>query len=191
MSNSTCQEYQANFVAEPSTLAKALLGLLASEPMTGYELTRTFDQSLAHVWSAKHGQIYPELAKLQAAGLIRQVESGPRGSKRYAATEDGVEAVRRWLRETVPSEAIRNEGLLRVFFLWLLSPDDARAYLTASAARHRERLERYRQIATYIPADGAPADRWSRIALEAGIRYEEAMAGWSEWAAREVPDTPG
>ncbi len=175
-------------MAEPSTLGAALLGLLASEPMTGYELMQTFDQSLAHVWSAKHSQIYPELAKLQAAGLIRQTESGPRGSKRYAATPEGVEAVRRWLRAPAPSESVRSEALLRVFFLWLLSPDEARAYLAESARQHRARLDRYRHIATFIHEDEGAGERWSRIALEAGIRYEQMRADWAEWAAREVPD---
>ena len=82
-----------------STLAHGLLGLLAAREMTGYELTQAFDVSLGHVWSASHSQIYPELAKLQTAGLIRHTESGPRGSKRYSITDEGRAEVRRWLRQ--------------------------------------------------------------------------------------------
>ncbi|MBA3728896.1 MAG: PadR family transcriptional regulator, partial [Actinobacteria bacterium] len=44
------------------SLRHALLGLLAERPMSGYDLTKVFDSSLAYVWSAKHSQIYPELA---------------------------------------------------------------------------------------------------------------------------------
>jgi len=170
-----------------STLGHALLGLLAADELTGYELTQHFDRSLAHVWSASHSQIYPELAKLQAAGLIRHTESGPRGSKRYSATDEGRAEVRRWLAQPPQPETIRSERLLRVFFLWMLAPDDAHAYLRAEAARHREQLANYDAIAAHIPADADAATCWSRISLEAGIRHERAMAEWADWAAESVP----
>lgn len=173
-----------------STLGHALLGLLAAEPMTGYDLTASFDAGLANVWSARHGQIYPELAKLQAAGLIEQTAAGPRGSKQYAATDAGRDAVRRWLTETEPSSILRSERMLRIFFLWMLPRDEAVAYLRREAAGHRARLERYLGTAQNIPADAAPAEHWSRIALEAGIRFERAMGEWADWAAADVERMP-
>jgi DNA-binding PadR family transcriptional regulator len=173
-----------------STLGHALLGLLSTQPMTGYELTAAFDQSLANVWSARHSQIYPELAKLQAAGLIEQVEAGPRGSKRYAATAAGQAEVRRWLEGRAPGDALRSERLLRVFFLWMLPPDEAAAYLRDEAARHHEQHERYAGIAEEIPLDRHPAERWARIAVEAGIRYERAMEEWAASAAAEIEREP-
>lgn len=173
-----------------STLGHALLGLLSSQPMTGYELTSAFDVTLANVWTARHSQIYPELAKLQAAGLIEQTEAGPRGSKRYAATDAGRGAVVRWLEEHPPSAVLRSERMLRVFFLWMLRPKDAAAYLRREAQRHRAELERYLRTAAKIPADADPADRWARIALEAGIRFDRTMAEWADWAAAEVEREP-
>ena len=102
------------------TLAHALLAVLAEGPRTGYALLKHFDQSLAYAWPASHSQIYPELAKLLAAGLIREGEPLPRGGRPYELTEAGLEEVRRWLRETEPGRAVRSEASLRVFFLWLL-----------------------------------------------------------------------
>ena len=174
--------------APVSTLGFGLLGLLARSPMTGYELTQTFDVSLANVWSARHSQIYPELAKLQAAGLIVQTESGPRGSKRYAATEAGADAVRRWLRTPPPDETVRSERMLRVFFFGMLPPDEGAALFRAEADRHRERLEHHLATAELIPPDPGPA-RLGRIALEAGIRFERMMTEWADWAAAEVERT--
>jgi DNA-binding PadR family transcriptional regulator len=176
-------------MAEIGTLGHALLGLLAERPCSGYELTRHFDRSLANVWPAKHSQIYPELAKLQAAGWIRHSESGARGSKTYAATDAGVAEVRRWMRETQPADGARSERMLRVFFLWLLDEPDAAGYLADEAARHRERLEHFRGVAARIPAAGDRADRMSRIALEAGIRFEAMMAEWATWASAQL-DVP-
>jgi PadR family transcriptional regulator, regulatory protein AphA len=166
-----------------STLGHALLGLLSAGEMTGYELTQAFDISLANVWSAKHSQIYPELAKLQEAGLIRQTDAGPRGSKRYSATETGRAEVRRWLAEPPAPQALRTEALLRVFFLGMAEPGTASRYLREQAEQHRAKLESYRRIASHIP--DSPESLWNRVALEAGIRHERAMVDWAEWAAAE------
>lgn len=176
------------------TLGHALLGLLAMRPQSGYELTRAFDVSLANVWSAKHSQIYPELAKLKTHGLVKVGASGVRGSKRYTITPAGRAALVRWLTETDPApHTLRDESMLRVFFLWMVPPDHAAAYLREQLEQHRTRLRRYRAIrehATAAPKSGngseSEALRWSLIALEAGIRFENALAGWSAWALREA-----
>jgi DNA-binding PadR family transcriptional regulator len=49
------------------------------------------------VWHAVQGQIYPELARLAAEGLIRQTSTGPCGAKRFEATDDGIAELRRWI----------------------------------------------------------------------------------------------
>ena len=170
-------------------LGNVLLGLLTGGERTGYELTRDFDVSLANVWAASHSQIYPELAKLEAAGFIRKTAAGPRGSQRYAITPEGESAVRHWLTETTPTENPRAEWMVRVFFLGMLAPEQAVSYVQAQARRHQEKLARYRTYAEQCPLDD-PASRWQRIALEAGMRHESAMANWAAWAIDELHRTP-
>lgn len=166
-------------------LGHVLLGLLTGGEQTGYELTRDFDVSLANVWAASHSQIYPELAKLEAAGLIRKTAAGPRGSQRYAITPAGEKAVRTWLSETAPVDNPRNEWMVRVFFLGLLDPERAAAYFEEQQRLHAAKVERYRSFAEHCSLDD-PEARWSRIALEAGIRHESAMAEWAAWALERV-----
>jgi DNA-binding PadR family transcriptional regulator len=167
------------------SLRHALLGLLAERPLSGYDLTKAFDQSLAHTWSARHSQIYPELARLREAGLIRLVEEGPRGRKEYAITEAGLAEVRRWLSQTTPNRTSRSEEFLRVFFLWLMEPEVARAYVRDQHEYHQAQLARYEGYA----ATGTPdtAAGWAfRICLEAGIRHERALVEWAAWARTRV-----
>jgi PadR family transcriptional regulator, regulatory protein AphA len=168
------------------SLRFALLGLLAECPRTGYELTKHFQQSLAYVWPARHGQIYPELARLREEGLIELVEEGPRRSKTYAATDAGVAQVRVWLRETEPERSIRNEAMLRVFFLWLLEPADAERYLRAELDAHRARLAEYEEMASEPRSDSSKEQAF-RVALEAGIRSRRAAVEWAEWALLQAP----
>jgi PadR family transcriptional regulator AphA len=161
-----------------------LLGLLADGPKTGYELTRLFADTMDYVWPAGHSQIYPELARLAEQGLIRRAGGGPRGSKRYALTPAGLAELRRWLRETVPDRRIRNEPLLRVFFLWVIDPEEAEAYLGREADEYRRKLEEFRAFEKRQRR--TPSERASRLVLESGIRITQARLEWAEWAQREV-----
>src|SRR3954464_11744678 len=106
------------------SLRHAVLGLLERRPSTGYELTQTFDRSLRTSWQARHSQIYPELAKLEAAGLVEVVGHGARRSKTYAITEEGRAELRRWLVEAEPDRSQRSESGLRLFLTPLLDPAD-------------------------------------------------------------------
>ena len=167
------------------TLGHALLGLLADRPRTGYGLLKHFEQSLAYAWPASHSQIYPELAKLLAAGLIREGKTLPRGGRPYEITDAGLDEVRRWLRETEPSRTVRSEATLRLFFLWLLEQEDAEAYLHTEAEQARTVLAELEEIAEQEDPD-SPKTRAYRIALELGLRANRARLEWAEWAVAEL-----
>ena len=49
-----------------STLSYALLGLLARQPLSGYDLAQYMKKRVGQMWSALPSQIYPELARLEA-----------------------------------------------------------------------------------------------------------------------------
>ena len=71
------------------TLGYAILGLLAKEPRTGYQIARAMNRPIGYIWTARHSQIYPELASLEADGLVRHAVvdgRGPRETKRYEIT---------------------------------------------------------------------------------------------------------
>ncbi len=174
-----------------SVLRNALLGLLAKRPMSGYDLTKQFDLSVGHSWSARHSQIYPELARLTEAGLIQPTgENGARGRKTYELTEAGLEQVRRWLVETEPERVTRNEITLRAFFLWLLEPEQARDCLRRERDVARQALGRLEEIETTFRPHN-PTEHAARIALEAGIRQTRAVVEWAEWALEQTDGLDG
>ena len=51
-------------------LKYAILGLLNQKNMTGYDITKEFEETLCEFWSAKHSQIYPELKSLNEQGMV-------------------------------------------------------------------------------------------------------------------------
>src|SRR5919112_5051742 len=129
------------------TLGHTLLCVLAEGPRTGYGLVKHLEQSIAYAWPASHSQVYPELARLREAGLIREGAAAPRGGRVYELTDAGLEEVRRWLRETDPSRTVRDEAALRLFFLWLPQPVEAEADLLGDAERARAVLAELERIA--------------------------------------------
>jgi PadR family transcriptional regulator AphA len=189
MSIDTCYRAQ---VRTP-VLSRALLGLIAGEPMSGYALARLFERTLGRTWPTQHPQIYPALAALRAEGLLRVTEEGPRGRKTYAVTDDGLAEAQRWLRETAPDRTVRNEAMLRVFLLWLLEADEAIGYFDDELAEHRQRLDDFertladdeRQRAEHgTAAGGIPF--CASLALDWGLRYEREYIAWATWARDRI-----
>jgi PadR family transcriptional regulator, regulatory protein AphA len=171
------------------TLGHALLGVLAEGPRTGYALVRHLAQSIAYAWPASHSQVYPELARLREAGLIREGAAAPRGGRVYEVTDAGLGEVRRWLRETEPSRTVRNESALRLFFLWLLEPDEADAYLRAEVEQARATLDELERIAAQEDPDN-PKTRAYRTALDLGLHTARARLEWAEGAVTAADRRP-
>jgi DNA-binding PadR family transcriptional regulator len=168
------------------SLRHGLIGLLAREgPLTGYQLTKAFDRSVNFLWHAVPGQIYPELSRLAADGFIRQTGTGPRGAKRFEATEEGIAELRRWITDVEPARGIRNETLLRVFFAYLVDPADAESFLGRVADDYRRRLAILEGLAAEPPPK-TPSERASRLTVDAGIRALRAGIEWTEAAIDEV-----
>ena len=167
------------------SLRHALLGALADQPRTGYALLKHFEQSLAYAWPASHSQIYPELARLLEDGFIEEAETGPRGSRTYAITGHGIDEIRRWLQDTEPDRRVRSDAALRIFFLWLLEPDEAERRLEDERGYWRGILDEFERIREE-PTGANRKARTFRIALEGGIRTVAARLEWLEWAIEQV-----
>jgi hypothetical protein len=68
----------------------------------------------------------------------------------------------------------------------MLPKERAAAYLAEEERRHRAKLAGYLAFAAECPLDDDNGIRWDRIALEAGIRAETALAEWAAWAHEQL-----
>jgi DNA-binding PadR family transcriptional regulator len=158
------------------SLRHAVLGLLAVQPATGYDLAQRFDRSLANAWHASHSQIYPELAQLQDAGMVEVVGEGARRSRTWAVTPQGREELRRWMTESEPNRSQRNETAVRWFLLSVIPPADQRVALERELAFAEEEIERLQTIADHL--DTAPRPQAFRSTVELGLRMNSVMRDW-------------
>lgn len=128
------------------SLRHALLGVLKDRPMTGYDLVRHFQGTVGYLWSAPQSQIYPELRRMEASGLIQATVAprGQRAQKRiYAVTEAGMVELRRWASEFLPLPAQRDPVYLKAAFFDLASVESAREQLRGHIAQHQWRIEQW------------------------------------------------
>jgi DNA-binding PadR family transcriptional regulator len=158
------------------SLRHALLGLLAVQPATGYELAQKFEVSLGTAWHASHSQIYPELARLLESGLIEVVGEGARNSRTYAVTDAGRAEIRDWLLVGEANRSQRNETAVRWFLLGLLEPEDRRAAVERELAFAEEYVANLR--ATAATLDSLPERHPFRGTVDLGLRTSVVMQQW-------------
>lgn len=169
------------------SLRIAALGMLAQHPGSGYDLLKRFKQSMANVWPATQSQLYGELNKLSASGLIEVSDVGPRGRKEYRVTDAGRAELVRWITNPQDDPAWRRPDLLRVFLLDEIPVEDARAYVTAFAEHADSDLKRYEHLRDSIDWVG-DGDFYGRAALEFGLRNAVMEAQWARWLVAAIDE---
>ena len=160
------------------------------EAMTGWQVHQTAQQSLARFWSLTRSQIYLELGRLEAAGLVETVgETGPRASRPYRITERGAAAFQQWLEAWVSAgpqdDQVRSPLVLTVFFGSYLPADTLDRLLREYALRHERTLENRR---TLLDGLGEEARRSLPAAtLLRGIALHEMTLTWLQRTRRLLP----
>jgi PadR family transcriptional regulator, regulatory protein AphA len=183
------------------SLPHAILGFLSIAPSTGYELKKTFDQTVRHFWSADQSQIYRTLRQLVTrkwtrTELIRQRERP--NKKVYRITDEGRAEFLRWLRSPPAAEEPHVAPLLHVFFAGALGDGDVARMLAAASEQLRAELRGYEDFVAQLDADGMPSlserDQFFwRATVEYGIAVTRAQKNWADalrkrLEAREAAD---
>ncbi len=97
----------------------AILGILSLGPISGYDIKKVFQRSVANFWNESYGQIYPLLRTLVAEGFATKSikkQVGKPDRHTYALTDKGFEELQQWLIEPVKDQIGRIEIALKLFF---------------------------------------------------------------------------
>jgi PadR family transcriptional regulator, regulatory protein AphA len=168
---------------ELSATAYVILGMVSREPRSGYEIKALVDDTTRFFWAASYGQIYPELKRLSAAGLVEGRDE-PRGERRrtvYAITADGEDELKDWLRRSPETFEMREEGLLKLFFAGVLPREEAAQILRAMGRYRLELGERLRGIEPKAQEKvDSTGDPYPLMVLRGGIEFNEWFADWCE-----------
>lgn len=174
---------------ELNSTSYVLLGTLSFGPLTGYEIKSLLDKSTRFFWAISYSQIYPELKRLDEAGLVEGRDTTEGGRKRiqYRITEAGREELARWLAQPPRTFEMRDEGLLKLFFAGAGEPDDSIAILRAMEARHREMEQQLRDLeqAAGCLQEGNP---YPEIVRRSGVEFFGLFAEWCAKTRRELQE---
>jgi len=117
-----------------------ILGLLAQNPMTGYDMRKHVKEVLSVVTSASYGTLYPTLHKLLSEGAVRvdEVEQQNRPAKKvYYITPQGQAILQTWLEKPPADDKVRREFLLKLYF----ASESAQGQVTLLLTQRRQRMQ--------------------------------------------------
>jgi DNA-binding PadR family transcriptional regulator len=164
--------------------------MLRTRAHTGYEIKSIVDHSTRFFWAASYGQIYPELKRLEDAGLVKG-ESVPEDGRRrraYSLTPSGRRALEDWLTSGEPLHSeMRHEGLLRFFFADVIEPSAQVELVRTMREMHERTRDEMRAIRPKAEeARDARGQEFPLRTLEFGIAYQDFVVEWCSQLEREL-----
>ncbi len=170
-----------------SPTAKIILAFLRFRPRSGYDIRQSVEISTQFFWGASFGQIYPELRRLEQAGLVEVESEGRRGRKVYRLTAAGERELDDWFRGDSDLFQYRDEGLLRLFFSDFTDPETALENVRRMREWREQAVAFFRaQIEPHAQEDVELGYRFPQRALEFGTAWLEAQAEWLAELEREL-----
>jgi len=173
------------------SLKYGVLGLLAEEPLHGYEVKNRFEAMLGGTWEVNIGQVYTTLQRLERDGLVRPVGArGDRGKLLYELSEPGRKALASWLAqpESGPQE-LREDIYVKLLLAARVANSDLGPLLSRQKRTYLQRLRDLNQLENRARRDGrfdlARLVRGALLHTEADIKWidelsEMAISGDSE-----------
>lgn len=73
-----------------------------------------------------------------------------------------------------------------MFFLGVLTPEQARGYLTELIELSDQGYQSLRRLEKSVDWDDDNLSVYGRIALEYGLRFNTMRREWAEWAASQI-----
>jgi len=171
------------------SLRHAVLAALLEGEASGYQLAKRFDVAVANFWSATPQQLYRDLERLEADGLVaaRVVRQQRRPDKRVLTlTEAGRAELHAFTARPARPAAMRDDLLVKLQAVDVGDQAAVAAAVAARLARSREKLAGYDQLRDGL-LDGRSEPDYLRdservgpyLTLLAGRLYEQLSIEWA------------
>lgn len=171
------------------SLKHAILGFLAIQPLTGYELKKAFDNLVQHFWSSDQNQIYRTLDQIIEArwAEVELVEQQERPNRKvYHITKAGRAELRRWLVAPLTRREEHDSFLIQLFFASNLPDAEVEALLEREAAAAHEQLAAYDQIQQQYSPATSRQQAFALLTLDYGLKATRVHLTWIEAALAQL-----
>jgi DNA-binding PadR family transcriptional regulator len=172
------------------SLRFAILTALTEKASTGIELARRFDRSIGYFWPATHQQIYRELDRLVADGMITEIagaEPPSRGNPRtFAVLPEGTAELRQWARQGLPIPKRRDPLMVQIRAAAALGDVDVRPLIHEHLQQNAAQLAKYLEIEQkQFAGELDERSQLQLLPLRAGIANARR---WVEWGEKALAD---
>lgn len=174
------------------SLRHALMAALLEGEASGYDLAKGFDASVANFWMATPQQLYRELERMQADGLVlaRVVQQERRPNKRlFSLTEAGLRELRAFTATPPRPGAIRDDLMVKVQAVDAGDAEAVRAAVEERLGRAQAKIARYERLRARLLDGRAEEEYLARaervgpyLTLMRGLSFERENHRWCQWA---------
>jgi PadR family transcriptional regulator AphA len=168
------------YISEPAEYA--ILGLLESQPMHGYEMFQQFKNgALGQIVHLEMSQMYAFLKKLERLKYIEaQLEAqGPRPPRKiFRLTEQGRRTFFQWLKEPVerPRE-IRILFLIKLYFVRQFTPEETGPLIDKQIVACQNFLDHLESQHT-LPLEASDGAFFDHVVLRGRIYQTRSLLDW-------------
>jgi DNA-binding PadR family transcriptional regulator len=174
------------------SLRNAVLAALLEGEASGYDLAKSFDASVANFWMATPQQLYRELDKMAAEGLVRArvVHQERRPNKRlFSLTDAGLRALHEFTAAPPRPGAMREELMVQVQAVDVGDVEAVKDAIRERMTWAEAKIARYERLRDRL-LDGrtedehlATADRVGPyLTLMRGLAFERENLRWGRQA---------
>ena len=175
---------QPNAPVKLTPTSYLMLGMVRLGVSSGYAIKKAADNSTQNFWPTSLAQVYPELARLERAGLLsrRSDPHGGRARSAYSITARGETALRSWLTSSrlAPLQT-RDEAMLRLFFADALEGGDRLELIRMLRERNRDKKDELRKVS--VPRAEALESQGTHYVAVAARLSADILAYSEQWLA--------
>jgi DNA-binding PadR family transcriptional regulator len=180
-------------------LEHAILAFIEYEPISGYDLKKFFDVSVAHFWSTTQSHIYKSLEGLEKKGWAQAhtiQQDGKPNRKEYHITDEGRAELRRWMTTPLPMEPVRKATLIQVFFSHFSTNEEIAGLFEIRMNEIRSQIHTLKTVAQVAIDENAQRVGFERarllwqITLDYGLAYYEFELAWHQRTLETIRNLP-
>lgn len=167
-----------------------ILGLLAQQAMSGYDIKRLLESLSWLMDSPSFGSIYPILRSLREDGLVTMEEvlcQGKSPRKIYTTTRTGRQALREWVDQSITSGTSLKAFVTRLILAGSFSHTEL---ITHLQQRRSEVMACYAALKQLAEAEYGTMDSGQRLTFDYGLALATAELAWLDDALEQLSQQP-
>ena len=172
---------------KPTLLDFAILGLIQSQPLSGYRIRKLFEETALGSYSSSPGTIYPALNRLQKFELVKKSARSKATKPCFEITTNGLQILREWFTKPVEKIEVEKktaELLLRFGFMEALVGKEQKINFLTS---FHDLLSIYiNELQTYYNEESINMPLHGRLAFQYGIDSTKTTFKWCKKAISQI-----